>query len=387
MSKYFVYDFKQVKNKSSFDKTQSHVLRTGWIGSNVNKERSNNNIVLNSSGRNFDELMQYAQGKIKTHNSTAKEKGEKKHRNLKKGSSVACNIVVTHSHEALSKEESIKYLKEVSEALCKRFEGLTNEYSVIHLDETTPHLHLRFSYFSESNSKWSQRDFYDKLNVKNTLEEVMEPIGSKYGLKRGDKGAKPQPQLHPAQVEKLEKEESKKLQKNTAQSIKEHKARAKKIAHNIVKNTSAKDLIFSPAKVENLIYNGLIKMPIQIQNVSKKQRELAAQEVHQKQKEKELEEEKIKLNLQAKEQQKKEKNIEGIERENKAITADAIKIYKENQDLKHTVNLQKKTIKKQNNLIDGLKNKVEELTQKLRDFLRPQEQEKTIKKEEREMQI
>jgi hypothetical protein len=202
MSKYFVLGFRKIKTIEEYKNKiagHNHRNRDYPNRSNIDTSKSKDNIILSPlKYKSASELINTANQIIKQENIEIKERNkniedkeqkEKLRRGLKKGSSFAFEILVDCSKIKNWKNENYtEYLKEAEQFLKKRFEGQEVLSSVIHLDESKPHLHLTFSYFNTNLKKWNQREMRDKkltdLNL--ILKEFEEKIGAKYGLKKGD---------------------------------------------------------------------------------------------------------------------------------------------------------------------------------------------------------
>lgn len=55
--------------------------------------------------------------------------------------------------------------------------------AVVHVDETTPHMHLNF--VPINNGRLSSKSLFDRKNLADLQTELWEQVGKKYGLKRG----------------------------------------------------------------------------------------------------------------------------------------------------------------------------------------------------------
>ena len=201
MSRYFVIGFRKIKTAEEYKNKiagHNHRNRNYKNRINIDTSRSKDNIILQKlKYRTADELIDTANQIITEENENIKkrnegidkEQKEKLRRGLKKGSSFAFEILVDCSKIKNWKNENYtEYLKEAEQFFRDRFEGQEVLSSVIHLDESKPHLHLTFSYFNTNLKKWNQREMRDKkltdLNL--ILKEFEEKIGAKYGLKKGD---------------------------------------------------------------------------------------------------------------------------------------------------------------------------------------------------------
>ena len=202
MSRYFVIDFKKINTQEAYKNiVAGHNNRNRNYPNrlNINTSKSKNNIVLSPlKYKSASELIDTANQIIKEENIKIKERNkkikdeeqkEKLRRGLKKGSAFAFNIVVDCSVIPGWQESNyIEYLKEAEKWLRNRFEGQEVISSIIHMDESKPHLHISFSYYNIDLNKWNQRELRDKkltdLNL--ILKDFERDIGKKYGLVKGD---------------------------------------------------------------------------------------------------------------------------------------------------------------------------------------------------------
>ena len=149
---------------------------------NIDTTRTKDNIILTPlKFKNENELLNYTKGKLK-----------KKKRQIRANSAKAFSLVVDCSvMEKWNESDYVEYLKEADKWLNNYFSkkyGLINLGSIIHLDESKPHLHISFSYFSEIEGAWIQKQLYkDKVtNFNDLLQKFEQEVGSKFGLKKGD---------------------------------------------------------------------------------------------------------------------------------------------------------------------------------------------------------
>jgi len=180
--KYFVIGFRRYKTAEEFkNKVVGHNHRTRHYTkshSNIDWSRTNKNIILTDLQFNsLDELLDFAKQNL--------SKGK---RQLKKGAAWGFEIVVDCTpDESWSESDYIRYLKDAEQYFKKRFKGLKVISSVIHMDETKPHLHIVFSYFNELEGQWYQRKLKEKKldRLKDILKDFEEKVGKKYGFIRG----------------------------------------------------------------------------------------------------------------------------------------------------------------------------------------------------------
>jgi len=185
MSNYFVLDFKKIKDREAFKNVivgHNFRLRNYPNRLNIDTNKTKNNIILSPlKFKSEDELLRYARENL--------SKGK---RQIKKNSAKSFSIVVDCSvMENWKEQDYVNYLREADRWLNDYFKnkfGLINLGSVIHMDESKPHLHIAFSYFSEIDGAWIQKKLsQNKATDFNTLLQKFEAeVGQKYGLKGGD---------------------------------------------------------------------------------------------------------------------------------------------------------------------------------------------------------
>ena len=202
MSKYFVLGFRKIKTIEEYKNKitgHNHRNRNYKNRINIDTSKSKDNIVLQElKYKSANELIDTANQIIKKENQKIKERNkdiedknqkEKLRRGLKKGSSFAFEILVDCSKiEGWNENNYIEYLKEAEQFFKKRFKGQEIISSIIHLDESKPHLHLTFSYFNKDLKKWNQRGLKEQnlTNINYLLKDFEKDVGAKYGLKKGD---------------------------------------------------------------------------------------------------------------------------------------------------------------------------------------------------------
>ena len=182
---YLVLNFKKIKSKEEFKNViAGHNFRTREYKNreNIDTTRTKDNIILSPlKFKNENELLKYTKGKLKENK-----------RQIRKNSAKAFSLVVDCSvMEGWEDDNYIEYLKEANEWLNNYFSkkyGLINLGSIIHLDESKPHLHISFSYFSEIEGAWIQKQLYKKkvTNFNILLEKFEQEVGVKYELRKGE---------------------------------------------------------------------------------------------------------------------------------------------------------------------------------------------------------
>jgi len=89
--------------------------------------------------------------------------------------------------ENWEEQDYIKYLKEADKWFKDRFKNLECLGSIIHMDESKPHLHISFSYFSPKEGAWIQKKLNQQglTNFNNIYRDFEKEVGKRFGLKKG----------------------------------------------------------------------------------------------------------------------------------------------------------------------------------------------------------
>ena len=181
MNNYFVLDFKKIKDGEAFKNIiagHNFRLRNYKNRDNINTNKTKNNIILSPlKFKTEQQLLDYA----KQHLADGK-------RQIKKNSAKAFTIVVDSSvMKDWEEQDYVNYLKEADKFLKKRFENLTCLGSIIHMDESKPHLHISFSYFSPKEGAWIQKKLNQQglTNFNNIYKDFEKEVGKRFGLKKG----------------------------------------------------------------------------------------------------------------------------------------------------------------------------------------------------------
>jgi len=185
MSNYFVLDFKKIKSKETFKNViVGHNFRSRDYKNkeNIDTTKTKNNIILTPlKFESEDELLTYAKANLK--------KGK---RQIRANSAKSFSLVIDCSvRKDWNESNYIEYLKYANKWLNNYFSkkyGLINLGSIIHMDESKPHLHISFSYFSIIDGAWIQKKLSQNkaTDFNNLLKKFEQEVGSKYGLKKGD---------------------------------------------------------------------------------------------------------------------------------------------------------------------------------------------------------
>jgi len=171
----------KIKTKEEYENIRKHNFRQ-IEKENINKDLSHKNIILYDNNLTYEQLKEENQKEIQENN----KKYKTKYRNIRKDAAIGQSLVVQATRESLKEEEHIQFLKEVNERLQDYFKDFKIIDSVIHLDETTPHLHFRFCYFDKNKHKYNQKDTQEHCHLDN-IEKVLEPVLRKYNINKREK--------------------------------------------------------------------------------------------------------------------------------------------------------------------------------------------------------
>ena len=357
MSRYFVIGFRKIKTAEEYKNKiagHNHRNRNYKNRVNINTSKSKNNIILSPlKYKSARELINSANQKIKEENEKIKKRNEsvidkkqkeKLRRGLKKGSSFAFEILVDCSKiEGWNENNYIEYLKEAEQFFRDRFEGQEIISSVVHMDESKPHLHITFSYFNTNLKKWNQRELRDKkltdLNL--ILKDFEREVGQKYRLKKGDNQG-------------LKKELSKEVKKIFNSKIETYKVKKGLISTQEIKAISVKNI----SKCLTIYNNKIVKKIPQIGEIERLKEELLKTK---------KEVEKVKEIAKKETEEKYKKHIAEL---TKALNNNLEQelIQELNKQHKHIQELNKK-LKEKENIINKKNIEIQELQAKIKELM------------------
>lgn len=128
-----------------------------YFSDNVDKSKTHKNITLvKNQYKNDEHYLSIKKEQIASSNKINKTKN----RMIQKDKSYSTEYIFTHSPGAMSEKESIEYLKLAFNFIKDRFPNNEILGAYIHLDETTPHIHIDMSYFDTKANKFNQRELY-----------------------------------------------------------------------------------------------------------------------------------------------------------------------------------------------------------------------------------
>lgn len=164
----------------------------GIMGENVDKNRSHLNItIVPNMFKNYDEFVETRRQQIQNANKK-RHPLEKKGRiprvtkdkitNKQKYPSMMQEFVFTHSHGALTENESIRYCQLAYKFISEWFAECNILLAVIHLDEETPHVHVWTDYYNKFENRFIQSSLQDAgktdINaIRNAWQQKIEEEG------------------------------------------------------------------------------------------------------------------------------------------------------------------------------------------------------------------
>lgn len=163
----------------------------GGIQSHNNREhepRTNPDVDMSRSYLNYDI--------VPCHNyqKAIKEKREKlvvSKKAVRKDAVILCNFIIT-SDEATMKEMGADrqraFFNEAVKWFADRYGADRIVNATVHMDETTPHLHLGLMPITK-DGRLSAKSIFDKSELKQIQTEFAKDVGQPYGLERGVEGS------------------------------------------------------------------------------------------------------------------------------------------------------------------------------------------------------
>jgi len=154
----------------------NHDMRIGWQPKYIKRELSKKNITL--IGSKMDK---------KRHKDLMAEQNKRSKRKIQKNTERFSAGIMTFSssmsadqkmHPELFNECSKKFLSELNIT-----HGLQIEYAEVHLDETTPHIHILFDNISKVDGKSIRRNINPKIlsDIQTLMGKCFEPMGYQRG--------------------------------------------------------------------------------------------------------------------------------------------------------------------------------------------------------------
>lgn len=169
-------------------KMKSGALR--GIQSHINREhepRTNPDVDMSRSAENYSfvsckNFSAEVNRIIKTSATEAKT--------VRKDAVVLCNFVVTSDEEtmkAMTLEEQKQLFRDSVEWFSRRYGEQNIAFATVHMDETTPHLHI--GVVPVLDKKLCARDLFTRKELFSIQTDFVKDVGSRYGLQRGEEGS------------------------------------------------------------------------------------------------------------------------------------------------------------------------------------------------------
>jgi len=205
MEKYVSFRIQKLDN-SKVKNAINHNIRFGWQPKYIDEKRSYKNYTL--TGKRELDITQ-----IK------KEQQKRSKRKIQKNSSRFLSGIMTFS-KAMSKDYDKEIFDKCSKDFIKKIEenlGLKTLQAEVHLDETTPHIHLIFDNIDKNGKTINRTITPEKLvKAQDLMGECFKPMGYKRGIDKNKTNSK---HLNISDYQKLKKVEEQ-LKEDTETLIK-----------------------------------------------------------------------------------------------------------------------------------------------------------------------
>ena len=163
----------------------------GGIQSHNNREhepKTNPDVDMSRSEDNYDLVP------CRNYKKSIKEKLSnlvKSNRAIRKDAVVVCNFIVTSDNatmEALGVDRQREFFEDSVKWFSDRYGADRILNATVHMDETTPHLHIGVVPITQ-DGRLSAKAIFTKTEMKAIQTEFARDVGEKYGLERGVKGS------------------------------------------------------------------------------------------------------------------------------------------------------------------------------------------------------
>lgn len=163
----------------------------GGIQSHNNREhepKTNPDVDMSRSEDNYDLVL------CSNYKKSIKEKLSnlvKSNRAIRKDAVVVCNFIVTSDNatmEALGVERQREFFEDSVKWFSDRYGADRILNATVHMDETTPHLHVGVVPITQ-DGRLSAKAIFTKTEMKAIQTEFARDVGEKYGLERGVEGS------------------------------------------------------------------------------------------------------------------------------------------------------------------------------------------------------
>lgn len=149
---------------------------------------------------------------------------------VRKDAVVLCNFIVTSDEKtmkAMAPEEQKQLFRDSVDWFSRRYGGKNIAFATVHMDETTPHLHI--GVVPVLDKKLCARDLFTRKELFSIQTDFAKDVGSRYGLQRGEEGST---RTHLSEMQyKVAKEQEKAIEaRKTLEQLQEQaKAQEQKI--------------------------------------------------------------------------------------------------------------------------------------------------------------
>ena len=163
----------------------------GGIQSHNNREhepKTNPDVDMSRSEDNYDLVL------CSNYKKSIKEKLSnlvKSNRAIRKDAVVVCNFIVTSDSatmEALGADRQREFFEDSVKWFSNRYGADRILNATVHMDETTPHLHIGVVPITQ-DGRLSAKAIFTKTEMKAIQTEFARDVGEKYGLERGVEGS------------------------------------------------------------------------------------------------------------------------------------------------------------------------------------------------------
>lgn len=163
----------------------------GGIQSHNNREhepKTNPDVDMSRSEDNYDLVL------CSNYKKSIKEKLSnlvKSNRAIRKDAVVVCNFIVTSDSttmEALGADRQREFFEDSVKWFSNRYGADRILNATVHMDETTPHLHIGVMPITQ-DGRLSAKAIFTKTEMKAIQTEFARDVGDKYGLERGVEGS------------------------------------------------------------------------------------------------------------------------------------------------------------------------------------------------------
>lgn len=112
-------------------------------------------------------------------------------RTVRKDAVVCCNFIVTSDEKtmkAMSPEKQQAFFEESVKWFAERYGGENIVNATVHMDETTPHLHIGIVPVT-SDGRLCAKDLFNRREMSAIQTDFVRDVGAAYGLERGKEGS------------------------------------------------------------------------------------------------------------------------------------------------------------------------------------------------------